>query len=68
MHALQNTMLDPIDFLHPVGSRRPPSQEHYAIGPLLGNNVNDPLREFLPALVGVAVGFVCPNCQAGIQE
>ena len=62
MHALQNTMPDSIHFLHPVGSRRPPSQEHHAIGPLLGNNVNDLLREFLPAVVGMAVGFVRPNC------
>ena len=67
MHALQNTMLDPIHFLQPVGSRRAPSQEDYAIGPLLGNNVNNPLRELLPAVIGMAVGFVCPNCQAGIQ-
>ncbi len=67
MHALQNTMPDSIHLLHPISSRRPPSQENHAIGPLLGNNVNDPLRELFPTVVGMAVGLVCPNCQAGIQ-
>ena len=67
MHALQNTVPDSVHLLHPVSSRRSPSQEYHAIGPLLSDNVNDPLREFLPAVVSMAVGLVCPNCQAGIQ-
>ena len=68
MHALQNTVPDSINLLHPIGSRRSPSQEHYAIGPLLSNNVNDSLGEFLPAAVGMAAGLVCPDCQAGVQQ
>ena len=67
MHALQNTMPDSVNLLHPIGSRRPPSQEHHAVGPLLSDNVNDPLRELFPAVVSMAAGLMRPNCKAGIQ-
>jgi hypothetical protein len=36
--------------------------------PLLGHEINDLLREFLPAAIRVRVGFVRADSETGIEE
>lgn len=68
MNALQHAVLRLVDLCHPLPGRRAPSQEHDAPCPRLRHNVNHLLRELLPAVVGVAVGFVSSDREAGVEH
>ena len=68
MHALQHTMLLPIDLGDSFPCRRAPRQKHHAPRPRLGYDLDDFLREALPAVVGVAIRFVSADGEAGVEE
>jgi len=48
--------------------RRSPSQEHHSSGPLRSNSIYDLLREFLPAAIGMRVGFVSTHGETGVEQ
>lgn len=58
----------PIHPHNPLARGCAPGQEHNALGTLRGHEINDPLRELLPAPVRVAVGLVRAHCQAGVEQ
>lgn len=68
MNALQDAMSDLVHFRNPFAGRCAPSQKNNTFSPLLSNYVNDFLGELLPALVGVAVSFMCSNCKTRIEQ
>ncbi|RCI12313.1 hypothetical protein L249_1312 [Ophiocordyceps polyrhachis-furcata BCC 54312] len=68
MHALQHEMTLLVHLLHPLARRRPPSHEDDATRPFLRHQIDDPLREPLPAPVGVRVGFVSPDGEARVEH
>jgi hypothetical protein len=47
--------------------RATPRQEYHTVCPLLRNQINDLLREALPALAGVAIGFMRSDGQARVE-
>lgn len=61
MHRLQDAMLFLVDFCNSYSSGPSPSQEYNTVGPHPSNEINDLLRETLPALLGMAICLVCPN-------
>ena len=68
MHRLQNAMLLLVDLRNPQSSRPTPSQEDNAISPDPSNEINDLLRETLPAMFGMAICLVCPNSKTCVEH
>lgn len=68
MRTLQHQMPRPTNPLDPIFRRLAPSQENHPLHPLRRDGVDDLLREFLPALVGVRVCGVGADRQAGVEE
>lgn len=68
MHTLQHTMHRPIHLGHPLPGRIPPRQKHDPARARFRHGVDHLLREFLPAVVCVAVGFGRLDCQAGVEH
>lgn len=68
MHTLQHTMHGPIHPGHALPRRVSPRQKHHAAHAHFGHGIDDFLGEFLPAVVGVAVGFGRLDCQAGVEH
>ena len=58
MNTLQDQMSFAINLCHPLGCRSAPGQEDDASSPGASDDIDDLLREFFPAVVGVAVGFM----------
>lgn len=68
MHTLQHTMRRPIHLRHALTRRISPSQKHDPARAHFGHRVDDFLGEFLPPVVGVAVGFARLDRQAGVEH
>ena len=68
MHTLQHQMPTPVDLGTPLLRRTAPCEEHDAPRPLQGDGVDDFLRELFPALLRMAIGFVCADSQTGIEK
>lgn len=68
MHRLQHAVPVPVDVLDPQARGAAPGQEDDAARALRGHDVDDLLRERLPALLGVRVGRVRANRQAGVEQ
>jgi hypothetical protein len=58
VRTLQHQVLTTVNTFHPKFRGFAPSQEHHAFCTLRCYGVDDFLCEFLPALLGVRVGFV----------
>lgn len=57
-----------INLQHPLPSRRSPRHKHHAAGAACSYEIDHALRETLPAAVGVAVGLVGADGQAGVEH
>lgn len=71
MHRLQDGMAargDPLQPHRPVLRRFAPSQEHDAVAPLFGDDLENAFREAFPALLLVRVRLVRLNGEAGIEK
>src|SRR4051812_40076631 len=68
MHTHQNTVFLLINLRHSLPRRRSPSQEHHPLIPLLRHEINNLLREFLPAFPGMRVGFVGAHRETCVEE
>lgn len=68
MHALQHTVLLLVDARTPLLRWSPPRQKDDTFGPLLCYNVNHLLRELLPSVTGMRVGFALANGEACVEQ
>jgi len=68
MHTRQHTMPLPVHLAHPLSRRTSPRKKHHTPKALLINDINDLLREFLPASVCVGIRFVGADGEAGVEE
>ena len=68
MRGLQHQMPAPVDFSAAFLRRLAPGEEHDSAGPFGVDDVDDLLRQALPAFVAVAVGVVSADGEAGVEE
>ena len=66
MHTHQHTVPLLIHLGHSLSSRAAPREKHHSARSLFVNDLDDLLREFLPASVRVTVGFVGADGEAGV--
>lgn len=57
-----------VDFCYSGSGRPAPSKEDDAVSSYSSNEVDNPLGEFLPALVGMTVGLVSTNSKASVEH
>lgn len=68
MHRLQHTMLLSVDLRHTSSRRLPPSEKDHATTPHPRNKIDRFLGEFLPSLVGVAIGLMRADGEASVEH
>lgn len=68
MHTLQYIMRTLIHPPQPLPRRRSPGKKHHAPRPHFRHGIDNLLGEFLPAVIGVAVGFARFDRQAGVEH
>lgn len=68
VHTLQYAMPSFIHLLHPLSRRLAPSQEHHPLRPPLRRNIDDLLREPLPALLRMAIRFMRSDRKTRVQQ